>query len=334
MLRLKRSTFLISVAMISIFVIACGAAEKPATEPDPPTPIPTHVAEPTPASLAEGIPARRDGGATGFTALADPEVQKCLATELGVEIDPGASIFDRSLLASVDPENVTAAFAECGVELPTRGTIGGRGGFTGGAGGFASRVLDDPELRECLTEELGEDALDNLGQGSGFGLTPETLAAMQECGLNFGDGGSGFQFGGREGEGFRGGGGFADGSFQECMTEELGEDALSLLRNPTGEPPAELQDALAKCGGGAIAIPVEPGDGIGDGAGPISVEPAAEPTATPIPVSDLTIEQLTCLSGELDPAALANAVIATSSGDLSALSSDVLAALETCGVGS
>jgi hypothetical protein len=97
-------------------------------------------------------------------------------------------------------------------------------------------------------------------------------------------------------------------------------------------PPPELQEALAKCGA-TIAIPVESGGGIGDGAGSIPIEPAVEPSATSIPVSELTIEQLTCLSGELDPDDLANAVIATSSGDVSEITDDVLAALQTCGVG-
>jgi hypothetical protein len=114
------------------------------------------------------------------------------------------------------------------------------------------------------------------------------------------------------------------------LTDVAGPDAFELLRNSTGDaPPAELLEALEECGGG-IPIRVEPDGGIGDGAGPILIE---EPTATPIPVSDLTIEQLTCLSGELEPADLANAVIATSSGDLSEIADEVLAALQACGVG-
>jgi len=79
-----------------------------------------------------------------------------------------------------------------------------------------------------------------------------------------------------------------------------------------------------------VAIPVEPGSDTGDDADPV----LAEPTATPIPVSELTVEQLTCLSNELEPADLASAVVATSSGNLSEISDTVLAALQTCGVGS
>jgi hypothetical protein len=120
-----------------------------------------------------------------------------------------------------------------------------------------------------------------------------------------------------------------DGSFQECLTEALGEDALLQLRNPDGPPSAELQEALQECGN-VVAIPVEPGSDTGDDADPV----LAEPTATPIPVSELTVEQLTCLSNELEPADLASAVVATSSGNLSEISDTVLAALQTCGVGS
>jgi len=313
--------------MIAVVSAACdSAAEKPTAEPEPPTPIPTVVTESESIGVdnAAGDIAGRIRGGGGFvvSGLADPEVRDCLTGILG---DDALDNLGQGSGLGLEPESL-AAFEECGLNL----------GRTGG-GGFAGRVIDNPEVRECLGGILGEDALDNIGQGSGFGLEPESLAAMEECGLNFGDGGGGFRFGGSEG-GFSGGlrGGFGgDGSFLECMTGELGDDALSLLRNPEGGgPTAEVQDALAKCGLGGIAIPVEPDGGIGDGAGPIPIEPAEEPTATEIPVSDLTIEQLTCLSSELDPSDLASAVVATSSGDLSEIPDEVLAALQTCGVGS
>ena len=105
------------------------------------------------------------------------------------------------------------------------------------------------------------------------------------------------------------------------------------LRNPEGPPSDELQEALQECGN-AVVIPVEPGSGSGDGAGPVPGESAAEPDATPVPVSDLTVEQLICLSSELEPADLARVVVATSSGDLSTLSDAVLPALTKCDVGS
>jgi len=273
------------------------------------------------------------GGLTGG-AFADPEIRECLTGILGEDaldnLGQGSGL-------GLDPESL-AAFEECGLNFGD----GAERRFGGGGGGFVGSGIADPEIRECLTGILGEDALDNLGQGSGLGLDPESLAAFEECGLNFGDGGGGFRFGGRGGtfggdDGIFGGGGLrggfgTDGSFQECLTDALGEDALAQLRNPAGAPSEELQEALAQCAGG-IAIPVEPDGGIGDGAGPIPIEPAVEPTATSIPVSELTIEQLTCLSGELEPSDLASAVIATSSGDLSEIPDEVLSALQICGVG-
>ena len=57
-----------------------------------------------------------------------------------------------------------------------------------GGVGPVSVTIADSEVRDCLTDILGADALDNLGQGSGLGLEPESLAAFEECGLNFGDG--------------------------------------------------------------------------------------------------------------------------------------------------
>ena len=274
------------------------------------------------------------GGAGSGASLDDPEVKECLAGELGMDSSVGE--FDLTALRQLDPTDTAAAFEGCGAEF---GRPGGGGGIRVG-GGFVGGGFADPEIRECLTGILGDDALDNLGQGSGIGLGDEWLAAFEECGINFGDtggdtgggafGGGGLFGGGQRGEGR---GGFAGGDIRECLTEELGEDALALTRNPTGAPSSEFQAALEKCGGG-IAIPVEPNGGIGDGAGSIAIEPVVEPTATSIQVSDLTIEQLTCLSGELDPADLASAVVATSAGDLSDISDELLAALQTCGVGS
>ncbi|MEE8046888.1 MAG: hypothetical protein V3T49_08610, partial [Dehalococcoidia bacterium] len=245
--------------------------------------------------------------------------------------------FERSLIRSIVPEEVTAAFGLCGVEQG-----GDRGGQFGG--GFVGTGIGDPAVRECLNEQLGDDFADAFGgagggrDGSGLiggGLPEGFAAALEECGVDVAAGGFGGGFGGRGG-GFRGegpGGFGGDGSFQECLTDLLGPDAFDLLRNPTGDDPSdELREALEECGGG-IAIPVEPGGGIGDGAGPITIDPAAEATAVPIPVSELTIEQLTCLSDKLDPADLASAVVATSSGDLSQIPDEILAALQTCGVG-
>lgn len=275
------------------------------------------------------------GGAGSAASLDDPEVQECLAAQLDMDLSAGE--FDLNALRQLDPTETSAAFVACGAEF---GRLGGGGGIRGG-GGFVGGGFADPEIRECLTGILGDDALDNLGQGSGVGLGAEWLAAFEECGINFGDTGGGRGFGGGGGlfgggQRGEGSGGFANGSFQDCLTGELGDDALTLLRNPSGAPSPELEAALEKCGGG-VSIQLDPESVFGDGGGSIAIEPAVEPvepTATSIPVSDLTIEQLTCLSSELDPSDLAAAVVATSAGDLSDISDELLAALQTCGVGS
>jgi hypothetical protein len=327
MLRVSRSTILIFVSVaIMAFAVACdSAAEKPTAEP------PTAV--PTAASQSTG-----GGAAQGSTNLADANVRECLAEQLGEDFDPELGRNARGLFGTSDPEAFRDALEACGIEPGiTREDARRPGGIT--AGGLA-----DPEVQECLNEELGEEFFGRLGQGSGIGLTPDSIAALEKCGVDLPDPSGGFRFGGGPG-GFGQDDGifgrrFRDGqaelveggAFQECLAEALGDDALDLLGNPTGVLSPELREAFEQCGG-AIGIPVEPGSGTGDGADPILVEPEVDPTATPVPVSDLTIEQLTCLSEELDPAALASAVVATSAGDLSQVSDEVLAALQSCDVG-
>lgn len=313
---ISRSTLLISIAlMIAVSAAACdSAAEKPAAEA--PTPVPTVVSESASSSddelsgeTAGRFREPRDRGAAGATNLADPEVQECLAAQLDMDLSAGE--FDLRALRQLDPTETAAAFEACSAEF---GRPDGGGGTLGG-GVFVGGGFADPEIRECLTRILG----DNLDQGSGLGLEPESLAAFEECGLNFGDGGGGFRFGGR--------GGFADSGLNlGCITAELGEDAITLLRNPEGASQAELQQALEACGG---VIDLTEGPNV---TGSIPIEPAAVPTA--IPVSELTIEQLTCLSGELEPSDLAAAVVATSAGDLSEITGELLAVLQTCGAGS
>jgi hypothetical protein len=150
-------------------------------------------------------------------------------------------------------------------------------------------------------------------------------AAFEECGLDFGGdtGFGGFTERDSGGRGF-GGGTFGGGAIQECPTELLVPDALLSLRNPDSPPSQELLDAFEQC---SSPIPLLPGGGIGDGA----VPPPIEPTATPVPASDLAIEVLVCLSRELDSTELAAVVIATRAGDLTELSDEALAALATCG---
>ena len=190
-------------------------------------------------------------------------------------------------------------------------------------GAAGATNLADPEVQECLAAQLdmdlsaGEFDLRALRQ-----LDPtETAAAFEACSAEFGrpDGGGGTL----------GGGGFADSGLNlGCITAELGEDAITLLRNPEGASQAELQQALEACGG---VIDLTEGPNV---TGSIPIEPGAVPTATAIPVSELTIEQLTCLSGELEPSDLAAAVVATSAGDLSEITGELLAVLQTCGAGS
>jgi len=336
--RISRSSLLISVAiMIAVVTAACDSpASKPTAEPDPPTPIPTVTAEAE--SLAEDSTANINPGRQDIAGV---EVQECLAGELGFDIDPTTGLFDRGLLREVDAADLATVFEKCDVAQGDRAApFGGR---RGQGGGFAGGAFADPEVQECLAAELGEDFASSdggiFGGLTGGGLSEELTAAFEECGIDF-SGGFGGRLGGGGfgggGAGFGGGGrgGFGgDGSFQECLTEALGEDALLQLRIPEGPPSEELQEALQECGN-AVVIPVEPESGSGEGAGPVPGEPAAEPEATPVPVSDLTVEQLICLSSELEPADLARVVVATSSGDLSTLSDAVLPALTKCDVGS
>ncbi len=324
--RISRSSLLISVAiMIAAVTAACDSpASKPTAEPDPPTPIPTVTAEAE--SLAEDSIANINPRRRDFVGV---EVQECLAGELGFGIDPTTGLFDRGLLREVDAADLAVVFEKCDVAQGDRAApFGGR---RGQGGGFVGGAFADPEVQECLAAELGEDFASSdggiFGGLIGGGLSEELTAAFEECGIDFSGG-----FGGRLGGGGRGG--FdGDGSFQECLTEALGEDALLQLRNSEGSPSEELQEALQECGN-AVVIPVVPESGSGDGAGPVPGEPAEEPEATPVPVSDLTVEQLICLSSELEPADLARVVVATSSGDLSTLSDAVLPALTKCDVGS
>lgn len=351
---MRRTTLLISIALsLAVIAVACGgAAAKPTAEPPPPTAVPaareaaTEV--PTAATKADDeSPGDRAEGATrGQAGLTDPVAQACIAEALGVSLDPDSGRLGRDVLQGLGTEDFNEALESCGVD-PDEGFGAVPGGFGGrllGGAGAAGALT--PEAQACLTEQLGEDFAGGFGnQGGGrqpggargtgatggiFGsLGEDFAAALEECGVDLDEGGfGGFGalrgLGGPDGEGggFRGPG---DGSIQECLTELLGADALASLRNPTGGPTPELLEAFQQCDG---PIPVEPDGGTGAGAGPIPVEP----TVTPIPVSDLTIAQLTCLSGELEPADLASVVIATSSGDLSELGDELLAALKTCGV--
>jgi hypothetical protein len=307
--------------MIAMVAAACDSpASKPTAEPDPPTPIPTVLIESEATTEEVGS---RLGVREAFT---DPDVRACLLEEMGED-----SLDNLGQGSGVGlGEEWVAAFEKCGVDSGEGAApFGGR---RAAGGGFAGGAFADPEVQECLSAELGEDFGSSdggiFGGLTGGGLSEDLTAAFEECGIDLAGG-----FGGRLGAGGFGAGGFGglggDGSFQECLTEALGEDALLLLRNPEGPPSTELQEALQECGN-VVAIPVESGSDTGDDADPVLVEP----TATSIPISALTIEQLTCLSGELEPADLANAVVATSSGDLSKISDTVLAALQTCEVGS
>lgn len=341
--RISRSSLLISIAiMIAAVAAACDSpASKPTAEPDPPTPIPTVTTE-TGSTTEDSAANTNTGGVTRFgggfvgSGLADPEVRACLTEEMGEDALDNLGQGSGVGLG----EEWVAAFEKCGIGFGDGATPfgGGRGGGGRLGGGFAGGgAFANPEVQECLSAELGEDfGSDGSGIFGGFtggGLSEELTAAFEECGIDLAGGFGGRLGGGGFGGGGGGRGGFGglggDGSFQECLTEALGEDALLQLRNPDGPPSTEVQEALQECGN-VVAIPVDPSSGDSDGDDLVT----EEPTATPIPVSDLTVEQLTCLSGELEPGDLAGAVVATSSGDLSKVSDTVLAALQTCGVGS
>ena len=230
--RISRSSLLISIAiMIALVAAACDSpASKPTAEPDPPTPIPTVTTEP--ASTTEDSTANAD---TGRQGVADRQVQECLAGELDLDIDPTTGLFDRGLLTEVDAADLAAAFASCGVEQGGRPTGGGRLG-----GGFVGSGIADPEVRACLTEEMGEDALDDLGQDSGIGLGEEWVAAFEKCGVEQGGRPTG------------GGGAFGDPEVQECLTVELGDDfggeAGGIFGGFTGGFSEELTAAFEECG--------------------------------------------------------------------------------------
>lgn len=316
---MRRSTQLVSTSIMVLIVAvaaACGGtAAKPTAEPPTPTPVPTVV--PGQANTDSG--ARVPDGAGRQGVFTNPEVQACLASELGDDIDP--TTLGRALFSGGLSEDLALAFDACGVDTTT--ALGDLRGF--GGGGLAGAVgRFDEEAQACLANELGEDFA--AGPGGLFsGENDELTAVLERCGVEPGDGvqrGGAFGGAGR----FGGAGGFVAPVFQECLATILGGQLAGGGRGFQIDP--ETQEALTRCREG-VAIPVEPDGGIGDGVGPVP----AEPTTTPIPVSDLTIEQLTCLSSELKPADLASAVIATSSGDLSGITDAVLAALQTCGVG-
>lgn len=355
---MRRNTLLISIAlMLTVIAAACGSAEsKPAAEPPTPTttPVPTVVVQAVDENAGAGTGA--DAAGTGRASIFDPAVQECLAEQLGEVFDPDSGGLGRDLFGRLGSEEFTAALETCSVD--TSAGLGGAldafggGGFGGGGGGAFT-----PEALACLTEQLGEDfaggfggfggrdgGRDGGGQPGGTpfggGLGEDFTAALEECGIDLGEGGFG-GFGGFGGGGGRGGfgggfggrggtGGFGDPSIQECLIELLGADALDQLRASGGGFSPELQEAFRQCGG---AIPTETDSVIGGGAGPITPDSdsSEEPTATPVPASDLAIDVLTCLAAELDPVELAGVVIATTSGDLSELSDEVLAVLQTCG---
>ena len=307
MAHISRSTFLIFIAlMIVVIAAACDtAADKPTVES--PTAVPPVASQDVETDTTRSL----------IDAFTDSEVLQCLSERFGDRFDDDLGAIGPELLSRFGPREL-AILEACGVDIA--GALGGTVG---------ADSLDDPEVQECIAGQLGMD----LSDGE-FDLTvlrqtePRDIAgAFEACGTEFGRPGGGGQRGAVRG-GFAGG---AGGDILECLTEELGEDALTLLRDPSSLATADFQDKLEKCRAG-IAIPIEPNDSTVDGTGPIPIEPTTEPTA--IPVSELTIEQLTCLSGELNPSDLAAAVVATSAGDISEISDELLAVLQVCGVGS
>ena len=322
MVHISRSTFLICIAlMIAVIAAACDtAAESPTAES--PTAVPPVASQDVNTDTTLSL----------IDVFTNSEVLQCLSEKLGDRFDDDLGAVGPELLSRFGPREL-AVFESCGVDI-----AGARGGNVGAVS------LDDPEVQECLAGQLGID----LSAGE-FNLTAlrelepkDIAAAFEACGTELGrpgagggilGGGLGLFGGGQRVAGRGGFAGGAGGDILECLTEELGEDPLTLLRDPTGGPPADFQAVLEKCGT-RIAIPIEPNNSAGDGRAPIPIEPITEPTATSIPVSELTIQQLTCLSDEVDPSDLAAVVVATSAGDISEISDELLAVLQECGVGS
>ncbi|SVB72364.1 uncharacterized protein METZ01_LOCUS225218, partial [marine metagenome] len=220
----KRTTVLILIVlMVAVVATACGGTSpKPTAELPTPTAVPTVV--PAASASQAGDSANRTSN-TRQAGIRDEAVQVCLAEELGLDISDG---LDRSLLRELDGELLTAAFEACGAE---------QGGRPPGGGDFLGRLADgpfgDPAVQECLAKELGEDFGADFSGGGGFGISEELTEALDECGVDLagmlGTFGGALGGGGRGGIGGGGRGGFVDdGSFQECLTEELGEGALDL----------------------------------------------------------------------------------------------------------
>ena len=106
----------------------------------------------------------------------------------------------------------------------------------GSEDGAPGTVLDDPAVRECISEQLGEDfdpESPDFGRSLLGRLGSDELAILEACGLDVSGGfggarrvpGEGRTDGGFGAFGGIGGlGALADPEIQECLTGELGED--------------------------------------------------------------------------------------------------------------
>ena len=98
--RIKRSTLLISIAiMLAVVAVSCeAAAVKPTAEP--PTPIPTvgseHVSEDDSTDSALSV----------REALSDPEVLECLSEQLGGGFDASSGAIGPELLGRLGPQEL------------------------------------------------------------------------------------------------------------------------------------------------------------------------------------------------------------------------------------
>jgi len=312
----KKFLSLTTILFLTMMFAACGNSS-----PDPAA-VSTGTEKPTPVG---------DSASTSRAPVSAAQIEEsdleCLSSELGEEVD----IFTlrRAQLGGAQPEQAVAALTECGVD-PNALNVAGQ--------------FRNPEIQDCIAGVLGQgdSSLPRIQPGSTFGPSPELAAALEECGVESGDLmlGNPADRGGFRGFGAFGGGPLANPEVRECIAESLGAEPEEATGGFFGGIPGSNEDvaaALEECGGDFGRFPGLPSF---DGITPsdpkdLGISPTAETSdqfLTPVQVSELSIEQLSCLSAQLDPVALGLVVVATSNGDISELDGDALVALIECGV--
>jgi len=318
----KKFLLVPTILLLTMIFAACGNSSSD------PSAVSTVAETPTPV----GDSASSYGAPVSATQIEEADLE-CLSSKLGEEVDLFA--LRRAQLGSAQPEQIVVALTECGIDpnalnLGTQGESRFRGGFTGGQ-------FRDPEIQDCIAGVLGagDSGLPRIQPGSTSGPSPELAAALDECGFESGDltRDNLADPGGLRGFGAFGGGPLADPEVQECIAEALGTDAGAPSGGLSGGIPGgneEFAAALEECGadfGGFRGLPPNGFEGI---APSDPLNPGTPPT--PVQVSELSVQQLSCLSNALEPAVLGQVVVATTNDDTSDLPEGALAALIECGV--